>query len=566
MKEAWIFRLSTGWIGNDLTWSNHLIKVVDTYWRELIICLEDWLIQGSLAEDSKKAYDARHEIMKKVHTHVLSHIHTDHGGWYVTSQAVWALPKNAKILCPHIVKQQSRIVLPVWFALQQREEWKANGISKRIANEHLTLNRLERLYQDMNDKECFEMNDYLFHSQNDWGSSKERIREKKFEKNNNKKSNLHKLYKWVKDNYNLMREWWIKDVHDVQNVISQRKNHIDVNKQKLESIQLNALTKWTLKDLENTLNKFIWIDFDVPHIISESPKVSITFKRSNHMLWASMILIETDLWTMLYTWDVPRIIWNRFLPWPDYRINKTIDYLLMESTYWNRLHKKTYEQWVAELQNIISNHKPWSYSLIVNISSRGPEIGCITLEEIIRNKSNELLNILWRTNQEFLKLAIQHWWNKYNLYNTHKDKYVSWIFASENIIPWIYMSTAWFLAGISLEMAKSIANDPNSQIIFTSYVPKSMPWYRLIHENIIDSLDGTEPIPFLWKVYQIDWLSGHGDQSDLLNFRKKLGMPYTELVHGDLEAKAELKLKMEQQPWNKNKVEIAEWMERKKVI
>jgi len=25
-------------------------------------------------------------------------------------------------------------------------------------------------------------------------------------------------------------------------------------------------------------------------------------------------------------------------------------------------------------------------------------------------------------------------------------------------------------------------------------------------------------------------------------------MPYTELVHGDLEAKAELKLKMEQQP------------------
>jgi hypothetical protein len=58
----------------------------------------------------------------------------------------------------------------------------------------------------MNDKECFEMNDYLFHSQNDWGSSKERIREKKFEKNNNKKSNLHKLYKWVKDNYNLMRE------------------------------------------------------------------------------------------------------------------------------------------------------------------------------------------------------------------------------------------------------------------------------------------------------------------------------------------------------------------------
>jgi Cft2 family RNA processing exonuclease len=561
---AGVYRLSTWWVGEDLTGSNHFLRIVGKTGREVLICLEDWLIQWSLVTESRQAYNMRHENMRNVSAHILTHSHADHQWLYVTTQAAGVLPAKTKIWCTPITKEQINVALPVWFALQQREVGLMNWLAKSVNTLQQELNKLEHIYEDMSDKGCADVKDYLFHIESDWWPHRGRNRDRWWKEESIQKRKLRKLYEDIM--------WWFnafngaKNNEEVQTIIMEKQSRIKSQRDKLSNIQLNEMTKWTKDDLANVLKKFEAIELDKPRIISQNPYVAITFKHSWHMLGAAMVLIETGVGNILYTGDIGRLSWNRFIEWPDLAINKQIDYLLMESTYGNRIHMNSYEQWVAYLQWIVRQHKPWSTTVIPNIWSRWPETAAIIIQELVRSRSPEILNILWWTNHEFLKIAMKHWWKWFDILRKCGHKYQSGMYDENHMLPGIYMSTAWMLAGTSWEMAKSMSSDPNSQIAFTSYIPQTMPGHRLITEKILDNWDGNEPIPFAGKVHHVQWTSGHGDQSDLLWLRKKLGMPSTELVHGDWEAKRTLQEKMLKQRGNKKPVTIAEAGERKKVL
>lgn len=558
MKEPWIYRFSTGWVGEDLTGSNHFIKVVDKYWKEVMICLEDGVIQWSWAVESKQVYDQRHTLMPKAHVHILTHSHADHQWLYVTSQAVWWFASKVKILCTPITKMQNQVAIPVWFWVQQKELGKAEWLSKTIAHLHREMNKLEWIYNDMELKWCSSAEDYLYYSQSEWWWGREKNRDKTGKSSKN--PNLKTLYKRFKENYNSLRNDWIETKWDIIDVIEDKRDHVEKAKEKLSRIALDYFSKGTLEDLQKTLKRFEWIEFNVPRVVSEKPRVQITFKRSGHMLWAAMVLIETDVWTMLYTWDVGRLSWNRFVDGPDLVFKQQLDYILMESTYGDRMHMQSFESWIESIKKYARQHIPWSYSIFANIASRWPE----TLTAFVEDKI--YTNVLWWSNIENIKIWMEHWGPGYDTLRNNQEYFKSWMIDGSIMPPGIYMATAGFLAWPSWEMAKHISQDPRAQIIFTSYVPEAMPWYRLINEGVLHNREDNIKIPFAWKVHHIQWMSWHGDQSDLFWIWKALWMPYTELAHGDWNSKKALQDIMMNTPWRRSTVEIAEWWQWKKVV
>ncbi|MBY0500624.1 MAG: MBL fold metallo-hydrolase [Alphaproteobacteria bacterium] len=97
-----------------------------------------------------------------------------------------------------------------------------------------------------------------------------------------------------------------------------------------------ALPLYTLKDAEECLKYFHPIDFD--HEIDLGKDLTFSLLPAGHILGASMVKIQNGRTKLLFTGDLGRsqdIIMN-----PP-KIVKTTDFLILESTYGNRLHSNT---------------------------------------------------------------------------------------------------------------------------------------------------------------------------------------------------------------------------------
>ena len=94
-----------------------------------------------------------------------------------------------------------------------------------------------------------------------------------------------------------------------------------------------ALPLYTIKDAEESLKYFHPLDFD--HVVDLGKEVTFTLLPAGHILGASMIKIRDGKTTLLFSGDLGRpkdIIMN-----PP-KIVEEIDFLILESTYGDRLH------------------------------------------------------------------------------------------------------------------------------------------------------------------------------------------------------------------------------------
>ncbi|HCC24439.1 MAG TPA: MBL fold metallo-hydrolase, partial [Holosporales bacterium] len=94
-----------------------------------------------------------------------------------------------------------------------------------------------------------------------------------------------------------------------------------------------ALPLYTLQEAEESLKYFHPLDFDAPHELGKE----LTFELfpAGHILGASMIQVRDKTRTLLFTGDLGRS--NDLIMKPPRAIEKT-DYLVLESTYGDRLH------------------------------------------------------------------------------------------------------------------------------------------------------------------------------------------------------------------------------------
>ncbi|MGZ3692248.1 MAG: MBL fold metallo-hydrolase RNA specificity domain-containing protein, partial [Pseudobdellovibrio sp.] len=97
-----------------------------------------------------------------------------------------------------------------------------------------------------------------------------------------------------------------------------------------------ALPLYTMKQAEKAMESFHGVEFRKPYQIA--PDLSFEFRYAGHILGAASVIIRAGNTTVAFTGDIGRQNDSVFFP-PEPL--PPMDYLITESTYGNRLHKKT---------------------------------------------------------------------------------------------------------------------------------------------------------------------------------------------------------------------------------
>lgn len=97
-----------------------------------------------------------------------------------------------------------------------------------------------------------------------------------------------------------------------------------------------ALPLYTQEDANNTLKYFESVEYDTPYPLMEDCEIS--WHRAGHILGSAFIQFQTKQIKLLFSGDIGRL--NDPVMKPS-ELMKSTDYLVIESTYGNRLHDKT---------------------------------------------------------------------------------------------------------------------------------------------------------------------------------------------------------------------------------
>ncbi|KGP62541.1 mRNA 3'-end processing factor [Legionella norrlandica] len=97
-----------------------------------------------------------------------------------------------------------------------------------------------------------------------------------------------------------------------------------------------ALPLYTQEDANNSLKQFESVEYDTPYLLMDDFEIS--WHRAGHILGSSFIQFQSKQMKILFSGDIGRLKDPVMKP---SEIMKSTDYLIIESTYGNRLHEKT---------------------------------------------------------------------------------------------------------------------------------------------------------------------------------------------------------------------------------
>jgi len=337
---------------------------------------------------------------------------------------------------------------------------------------------------------------------------------------------------------------------------------VNKKRQKLNKNLFEPL--YTLDDVEEALALFIGVQYN--KTIEILPGVKITFQDAGHILGSagiSLELTENGKTVFLgYTGDVGRnempILRN-----PD--VLRDIDYLIMESTYGNRIHDQV-ENVADELTNIINEvidrkgkiiipsfavgrtqllvymlHKLWN-------QHRLPEIP-IFIDSPLAVRSTEVFRLHPECfDRETYRTFID---SEEDPFGFEKVKYITSVEDSKKLNdinePCIIISASGMAeAGRILHHLLNNIEDPKNLILFVGYAAENTLARKI--------MDGAEEVNILGesrkvicKIKKMDYFSAHADQRELVeyvsfNSQKKLKKIF--LVHGESEQSLPLKDKI----------------------
>lgn len=315
---------------------------------------------------------------------------------------------------------------------------------------------------------------------------------------------------------------------------------------------------YTIKDAAVAMQHFEIFDTDVWHSIDDN--IQFKFLNSGHILGSVFILLKVNDKTIVFSGDIGRkepILLSR------YQYIENADYLVIESTYGNRLHEK------VSIPNELLKYIKWTYNkggiLIV------PTFSVERAQEIIY-----LLSILKRE-KKLPKIPIYldspMGVNATEIYikfsNNHKLTF-------EDISS--MLATVQLISDVSA--SKAVVNDNNPKIVLAG--SGMITGGRVLHylnKYISDKknsvllvgfqaegtrgralLSGDTEIKFFGEyhqikaeIFKINAFSGHADQSEILDWLQHFKQPptLTLINHGELHQSQSLKTKIRTElGWN----------------
>ncbi len=309
-----------------------------------------------------------------------------------------------------------------------------------------------------------------------------------------------------------------------------------------------ALPLYTVKDAEKSLEHFKPMQFSQEYTLA--PGIQISWHRAGHILGAAFVRFEVEGKKLLFSGDIGRFH-DPIMKAPE--IMREADYLVLESTYGNRLHEK-------------SDPKDSIAAVVVETIQRG---GTVLIPAFAVGRAQSILYYLAQLKKEkripdvpvFLDspmaidatLLLQQYADKETRLTPEQCRmacsvanYINTIDESKELdepSPKIIVAASGMMTGGRvLHHLKTIAPDPRNTILMTGYQAGGTRGADLLAGGREIKIHG-EVIAVKAQVVSLNSLSAHADYEDSLYWLKQFQRAPRKvfITHGEPEAADALK-------------------------
>ncbi|MBK8965231.1 MAG: MBL fold metallo-hydrolase [Lewinellaceae bacterium] len=315
-----------------------------------------------------------------------------------------------------------------------------------------------------------------------------------------------------------------------------------------------ALPLYDEEDVDKAIPLFQTVEHSVEYRLS--PYISFHFRKNGHILGAASVVMSCNGKTIVFSGDIGRYE-SRFLL-PPSSIPEA-DLVVMESTYGDRLHGDNDP--LDELADVINRvtHRHGSLIIPSFAVGRAQEImhlvNTLKTEQRIPASLPVFLDSPMAADATQILCRHTHW---------HKLKHDECMSVCNDVVinrdfrqtkkiistqgPKIVISASGMLTGGRvLEYLKYLAPDPKNAILLIGYQAEGTRGRRLKNGEPELKIHG-QFVPVKASVEEISGLSGHADQSELLQWLGQMGQSVQKviLVHGESQAQETFRAKIEQ--------------------
>ncbi|HEX4021651.1 MAG TPA: MBL fold metallo-hydrolase [Acidobacteriaceae bacterium] len=326
---------------------------------------------------------------------------------------------------------------------------------------------------------------------------------------------------------------------------------------------------YTQEDADQVNRQLQPLPLHTPQLLAHSTKdagFSVSFTNAGHMLGSACVLVEGvekgQTTRLLFSGDVGR----KNLPIirdPDPA--PLADYLIMESTYGNRLHQPIgpVKQKLARLVNRVLARG--GHIVVPAFAVGRSQQVVLLLHELIDEKqipelpifvdsplAVNVTDVFRKHTEEWDEETAAFAGKGEDAFGWNRLRYVRTVEESKALnslhVPFIVISASGMCeAGRVLHHLKNSIEDPRNLVLITGYQAANTLGRKLVEKPAEVNIFG-EPMRLRAEVDSIGELSGHADQQELLAWMEPTakGLKKVFLVHGEPPAQQALKAKIEQ--------------------
>jgi len=285
------------------------------------------------------------------------------------------------------------------------------------------------------------------------------------------------------------------------------------------------------------------------------PEITATFTNAGHIIGACTIILQLENKTLVFSGDIGRD--DDVLMYPPTK-PKNASYVFLESTYGNRLHSN--ENAKLEIETYINNTIENGGTTIIpsfavertqtlmfllwqlKLEKRIPDIPYI----IDTPMGISVLDI-FQNNLKWHKLSLEKCEEMCRMFTLITD-YQETIDTIYNKLPKVVIAASGMITGGRvLSYLERYIGLPETTVIIIGYQAEGTRGRKLVEGAKELKIYG-KYYPVQAKILQIEGLSAHADQQDLLNWLSELAEKPTKifLVHGENQPADELRIKIQE--------------------
>lgn len=339
-----------------------------------------------------------------------------------------------------------------------------------------------------------------------------------------------------------------------------------INQKKQESGEDLIEPLYTTEDVEKTLPLAKGVKYDSCMNLFDDPDIMLCFREAGHILGSAITILtikdheDGKVKTLAFTGDLGRP--NMPLIRNPYQLEE-VDYLMMESTYGNRLHESILEA-EGKLAEIVKSTAARGGKILIPAFSLGrtqeiiyslhkladeqkiPPLPIYVDSPLSVNLTEVFRNNLGVLDEETQKLFLDEKTDPFNFSQLHYIESVEESKALNNHNgPCIIVASSGMCEhGRILHHLKNSIEDHRNTLVIVGYQAQNTLGRKIIEKMSPVNIFG-KPHEIKMEVKIMNAYSAHADRSDLLDYATKVkGLKKLILVHGEDQACEDLKTAM----------------------